>query len=660
MEFQRALENALRSFSEARRKQRENRASEAGSLECEAGCTDSAALLVRAAKALFSAERRKAESPTEGVSVGTLLRRRFDFDAEEDGNGGCLYTRLTYVSFEAQRFFAGEEAARALAVAQAGRTRPRERSAWEEAECVRRELKKERAALEYLLADEKASTEGAAETAAIRRKLSLTPASRQLLRILVEWILVPFRQCVVSSMHRGASPEAFAFAVTNWRLLSQAHFLQLEKVFSLLQTAILSAAEPLASPALLRVFPVVIFALYHEDSEEGGGEEAPSADFLCAAVERMRLSSNGFLFEVLKIKEPASASVQQQPLQRASNASLGRGAPAPAWQRRSFLFLGQNAFVAAPPPSPLPSAPSLAAFKCRALLDEIERRLLLPMRLRVDALLSPARRRASLRWEKVMRLSDPPPRLLLFNCQAVAASAQQQPDLQQERLSPQRLLLHLSRRASSCGIFWLFVPVTALASPYVGQSEQRLRQVFAAASASAPCVLVLLDVEGLAAVREFKRGGSASCPGESGSSPWRRRLLASLLLGLDALEDQRLASLQRAEAEETRWSLVGAAGLSSAAPRGEDVSASDAATPEEPAPPNFIPLPDGSRLREATRGEARRGAAAGVAVVGCTYGSPDCIDSAAVRAGRLDSWLDMGRFFDDGSPREAVPRGSEL
>ena len=61
--------------------------------------------------------------------------------------------------------------------------------------------------------------------------------------------------------------------------------------------------------------------------------------------------------------------------------------------------------------------------------------------------------------------------------------------------------------ASSAGCSFLHVSCPKLLSPYLGDSEAAIRRVFACARASAPCVLLLDDIDAIAGARGSGLGG---------------------------------------------------------------------------------------------------------------------------------------------------------
>ncbi|OEH75967.1 RNA pseudouridylate synthase [Cyclospora cayetanensis] len=118
--------------------------------------------------------------------------------------------------------------------------------------------------------------------------------------------------------------------------------------------------------------------------------------------------------------------------------------------------------------------------------------------------------------------------------------------------------------------------------------------------------------------------------GGSSRSTSQRRLLAALLLALDTLEDKRRLQLQQQQSP-----LHG--GL-------QDTQGTDQQQQPPPLPPQgSVVLPRlGSKEDEKLRrllGGPCPAAAAGVAIVATTQLLPEELDSAVVRAGRLDSWI---------------------
>ena len=81
-------------------------------------------------------------------------------------------------------------------------------------------------------------------------------------------------------------------------------------------------------------------------------------------------------------------------------------------------------------------------------------------------------------------------------------------------------------RTGNCNL--IVVNGSELLSPFVGQSEARLREVFAAARQSAPCVLLLDDVDAMAQ----RRGGSVRSAGGQAAD----RLLNQLLVETDGMD----------------------------------------------------------------------------------------------------------------------------
>ncbi|KEP63495.1 UNVERIFIED_CONTAM: hypothetical protein HHA_312360 [Hammondia hammondi] len=280
-----------------------------------------------------------------------------------------------------------------------------------------------------------------------------------------------------------------------------------------------------------------------------------------------------------------------------------------------------------------------------------------------------------------------------------------------ESLSPETLIQLVGEKYSAC-IQTFLLPLSAIASPYVGQTEEKLRRLLRVAANASPSVLVFLGIDQLgrkrdrggrreeegeqrggrerelvggtpdatqtsaeatsqtcwstemtgkrecgyglspgnrretssdtdrasvtfaqdrASGRGRKRSDVASCDAsvdadererkgargrrEGGrANSFQRRLLATLLVALDEVEDRRRRQeqLQREESEEDDTEVAetgGQWGLN---------------TDREPA---------GNMHREFAA------AAAGMAIIGVASGTPDTLDEAVVRAGRLDNWL---------------------
>jgi len=76
--------------------------------------------------------------------------------------------------------------------------------------------------------------------------------------------------------------------------------------------------------------------------------------------------------------------------------------------------------------------------------------------------------------------------------------------------------------------------VASVLSPYLGESERQLRAVFEAAKASAPCLLLVDDIDALAGSRDD--GG-----GEAGEEGGATRLLTTLLVLLDGIDSSPTA-----------------------------------------------------------------------------------------------------------------------
>ncbi|CBZ55167.1 putative RNA pseudouridylate synthase [Neospora caninum Liverpool] len=292
-----------------------------------------------------------------------------------------------------------------------------------------------------------------------------------------------------------------------------------------------------------------------------------------------------------------------------------------------------------------------------------------------------------------------------------------------ESVGPQGLIQVVAEKYSAC-IQTFLLPLTAIESPYVGQTEEKLRRLLKVAANASPSVLVLLGIDQLGRKRErggdtagvlagvssdetqtgdeeqprgqvdarrsrvrapsgsqSRDGGCVASEGKgkvahasetldrfaftdrqaggiaaAGVSPlpaehrdrrWRRtardvaacapsagledrggkggggrregrrtssfqrRLLAALLVALDEIEDNRRRHEQR-QSEEA-----------------EDAEA-DIAEPGSVDPED---------RKNAGRKRDVLGAAAGMAIIGVAKGSPDTLDEAVVRAGRLDNWV---------------------
>ncbi|EPR61037.1 hypothetical protein TGGT1_312360 [Toxoplasma gondii GT1] len=279
-----------------------------------------------------------------------------------------------------------------------------------------------------------------------------------------------------------------------------------------------------------------------------------------------------------------------------------------------------------------------------------------------------------------------------------------------ENLSPQTLIQLVGEKYSAC-IQTFLLPLSAIASPYVGQTEEKLRRLLRVAANASPSVLVLLGIDQLgrkrdrggrreegeqrgarerelvggasdatqtsaeassqarwptemtgkrecgyglspgnrretgsdtdrasvmlaedgASGREGKRTEEAYCDAsvdadererkgargrrEGGrANSFQRRLLATLLVALDEVEDRRRRheQLQREEAEDDDTEVAETGGQWGL---------------------------DSGRESVGTRRREFAAAAAGMAIIGVASGTPDTLDEAVVRAGRLDNWL---------------------
>ncbi|PFH34194.1 hypothetical protein BESB_073460 [Besnoitia besnoiti] len=270
-------------------------------------------------------------------------------------------------------------------------------------------------------------------------------------------------------------------------------------------------------------------------------------------------------------------------------------------------------------------------------------------------------------------------------------------------LSPQALLqLVAEKYAASIQTF--LIPVSAVASPYVGQTEEKLRRLLQTAARASPSVLVLLGIDQLARKRGRKepkaapgagagsdgegarggvsllkghaaadglrtggaggradggggtrgskeslrddggrespavsasgeqrraRGGGGDRGGGGRSSAFQRRLLASLLVSLDEIEDARRRQEQRARDEDE--------GEDAAGDWGRGRGGATCAEPARVHAAGWLELRDRPAQSHASRGRADTHA--GMAIIGVAAGPPCALDEAIVRAGRLDNWL---------------------
>ena len=86
---------------------------------------------------------------------------------------------------------------------------------------------------------------------------------------------------------------------------------------------------------------------------------------------------------------------------------------------------------------------------------------------------------------------------------------------------------HLARAiASSTNSFIIVVNGPELSSAYHGETEARLRAVFAEARAKSPCIIVLDEVDALCPKREDGPGGEVE-----------KRVVATLLTLMDGVQD---------------------------------------------------------------------------------------------------------------------------
>eukprot|EP00938_MAST-03A_sp_MAST-3A-sp1_P006985 g6985.t1 len=95
--------------------------------------------------------------------------------------------------------------------------------------------------------------------------------------------------------------------------------------------------------------------------------------------------------------------------------------------------------------------------------------------------------------------------------------------------------------AGECGVNFVLVRGTELFSKYLGESEEKLRFVFARARAAAPCLLFFDEIDSIAAGRDLT-GGSGNDSGGSGVS---ERMLSTLLNEMDGVGTK--SSEQRSE-----------------------------------------------------------------------------------------------------------------
>ena len=85
--------------------------------------------------------------------------------------------------------------------------------------------------------------------------------------------------------------------------------------------------------------------------------------------------------------------------------------------------------------------------------------------------------------------------------------------------------------AGECGVNFVLVRGTELFSKYLGESEEKLRFVFARARAAAPCLLFFDEIDSIAAGRDLSGGGG----GKSSQSGVSERMLSTLLNEMDGV-----------------------------------------------------------------------------------------------------------------------------
>ena len=109
--------------------------------------------------------------------------------------------------------------------------------------------------------------------------------------------------------------------------------------------------------------------------------------------------------------------------------------------------------------------------------------------------------------------------------------------------------LQVSKRFPGAEAAFFSVKVADVLKPYLGQSEQRVAEIWAEARKVVPCVIFLDEVDSLGGVRG--EGGS------DGGSDTRRSVLNQILTEMDGVGKNNKGLLVRA-ATNTPWSLDGA------------------------------------------------------------------------------------------------------
>ncbi|XP_026193296.1 uncharacterized protein LOC113147324 [Cyclospora cayetanensis] len=496
----------------------------------------------------------------------------------------------------------------------------------------------------------------------------LSVGSRSLLLLLTEYVFLPFKHAYLQQQPNYH--QIFVVQLAGLACLSLRQWSQLQRVITLLHGGLLQVSAAAAADTEIHCLPLAIIELNCCTQPAAGAPEgdAEAADQMLRQLQIFALSLHQT--QHVRVYAYGDAPLQEQRQQQQQQL--------PKQQPRCLLYAGGDVLLEAPP---LP--PQSLCSKAVALLEQLRQRLLLPMQLRMryftrggssessssDCSTINTARKGDL-IESLFygqRGEAAPPRLLIYGCgrapslsgacssaAGTKAAVEQQQQLPQagavHRISPQQLLQHLFTLPEAAGLQLLVLPLAAVVSPYVGDTEQRLTQLFAAAAAASPCVLLLLGVERAAANRSVlspfppklqlqhpphQQGAAASRkgpPSQGGSSrsTSQRRLLAALLLALDTLEDKRRLQLQQQQSP-----LHG--GL-------QDTQGTDQQQQPPPLPPQgSVVLPRlGSKEDEKLRrllGGPCPAAAAGVAIVATTQLLPEELDSAVVRAGRLDSWI---------------------